>query len=50
VDHSRGWVSDAKLPNTLTVDWVHPNAAGDERLARNWLQAMQPYLQRGPGG
>jgi len=34
VDHSRGWVSDPKLPNTLTVDWAHPDAAGDERRAR----------------
>lgn len=47
VDHSPGWVSDPKKPGTHTVDWVHPNPAGDEKIARNFMAAMQPYLKSG---
>ena len=44
VDHSSGWVSDPKKTGTHTVDWVHPNLAGDEKLARNWFVALKPFL------
>jgi len=44
VDHSTGWVSDPKKPDTTTVDWVHPNPAGDEKPARNWFAALTPFL------
>ena len=27
-----------------TVDWVHPNPVGDEKLARNWFAALTPFL------
>ncbi len=46
VDHSPGWVSDPKKPDTDTVDWMHPNPKGDEKLARNWFKALRPYLVR----
>ena len=44
VDHSPGWVSDPKAKDTDTVDWVHPNAQGDRKLAERWHKAMKPYL------
>ena len=44
VDHSPGWVSDPRKTETHTVDWVHPNSAGDERLAQKWFEALKPYL------
>lgn len=44
VDHSAGWVSNPKQPNSTTVDWVHPNPVGDEKLARSWFAALTPYL------
>lgn len=44
VDHASGWISDPRKTGTHTVDWVHPNAAGDEKLARNWVAALQPLL------
>jgi len=46
VDHSPGWVSDPKKADTDTVDWVHPNPKGDEKLARRWFKALQPYLTK----
>lgn len=46
VDHSPGWISDPKKPEAHTVDWVHPNLAGDEKLARNWFAALKPYLDQ----
>ena len=48
VDHATGWISDPKKTGTHTVDWVHPNAVGDEKLARNWLAALQPFLAAHP--
>lgn len=46
VDLSPGWVSDPDAAGSHTVDWVHPNAAGDERLAEFWMKALQPHLKR----
>lgn len=46
VDLSKGWVSKPDAPGTHTVDWVHPNADGDARLAGLWLEALQPQLKR----
>ncbi len=48
VDHSPGWVSKPDAPGTHTVDWVHPNVAGDEKLAKNWFKALKPYLRHKP--
>lgn len=44
VRHHTGWISDPQQPGTHTVDWVHPNQAGDLKLAQNWFRAMAPYL------
>jgi len=46
VDHSLGWVSDPQKPDTDTVDWVHPNPQGDEKLARHWFTALEAYLAK----
>ncbi len=40
VDHSKGWISKPDLAGTHTVDWVHPNEAGDARLAAAWFEAL----------
>ena len=44
VNHSADCVSDPEKKDTTTVDWVHPNPVGDEKLARNWLAALSPFL------
>jgi len=46
VDLSKGWVSKPDATGTHTVDWVHPNADGDARLAGLFLDALQPQLKR----
>ena len=46
VDPSKGWVSKPDAPGTHTVDWVHPNAEGDAKLAGAFLDALQPQLRR----
>jgi lysophospholipase L1-like esterase len=38
VDHRRGWNS---RPGRHTQDWIHPNEAGDLRLADGWFQAIK---------
>lgn len=40
-----GWVSKPDLPNTLTVDWVHPNPAGDAHIATRVFAAIKPWLK-----
>ena len=44
VDNSAGWISDPTNPNTCTLDWVHTNKVGDEKLATNWFNALAPIL------
>ncbi len=31
-------------PSTMTADGLHPNGIGEERMARIWLEALQPHL------
>jgi hypothetical protein len=38
------WVSDPKQPGTDTVDWVHPNAQGDEKIARGFLRGLEQLV------
>lgn len=38
VDHRPGWISK---PGGHTQDWIHPNAAGDRRLAEGWFRALR---------
>ena len=42
----KGWVSKPDLPATATVDWVHPNAHGDELLAQNFFRAIMNLTVR----
>lgn len=44
VDHSEGWVSKPDRAGTHTIDWVHPNEAGDRLIAERFFSAMKPYL------
>jgi len=46
VDLSKGWISKPDSPGAHTVDWVHPNADGDSRLAAAWADALKPQLKR----
>jgi lysophospholipase L1-like esterase len=45
VEHAKGWVSKPDAPNTHTVDWVHPNPSGDEKLAKEFFEAIKKYLK-----
>jgi len=45
-DPSKGWVSRPDAPDTHTVDWVHPNADGDAKLAAAFLDVLRPQLRR----
>ena len=45
VDFSEGWVNDPRKPGTHTVDGVHPNAAGDEKMAEQFFAALKPHLK-----
>ncbi|MCW8129437.1 MAG: hypothetical protein KIS92_03555 [Planctomycetota bacterium] len=42
---STGWVSKPDLDGTCTVDWVHPNAVGDEKLASAFFELLKPVLK-----
>lgn len=44
VDGCQGWASDPKAPGTDTVDWVHPNLQGDEKLARAFLSGLEQLV------
>jgi lysophospholipase L1-like esterase len=46
VDHSGGWIAKPTQPNADTVDWVHPSANGDRKIAARWFEALKPILQR----
>jgi lysophospholipase L1-like esterase len=46
VEHAKDWVSKPEDPNTCTVDWVHPNEKGDAKLAKEWFDALQPFLRK----
>lgn len=39
-----GWISDPKKPGTHTVDWVHPNPAGDAHLAQCFATALAAWM------
>ncbi len=44
VDGCERWISDPNLPGTDTVDWVHPNPQGDEKLARAFLRGLEQLI------
>lgn len=46
VHHYRGFQPRPSEPDTDTFDWAHPNPAGQEKMARAWLEALRPFLHR----
>lgn len=44
VNHYEDFNENPKHPETDTFDWAHPNPRGQEKMARNWFEAMKPYL------
>lgn len=46
VHHYRTWNENPEHLYSDTFDWAHPNLKGQEKMARNWWQAMQPFLFR----
>lgn len=40
VDHSKDWKERPKKPNSDTIDWVHPNLFGQNKMAKDWYQAI----------
>ena len=46
VDNSPGWVSNPNAPGTDTVDWVHPNTQGDQKVADHFYDAFQTIFPR----
>jgi lysophospholipase L1-like esterase len=47
VDHNTGFVPNHTLPPPQggdTYDGVHPSSAGEEKMARRWLEALQLFL------
>ena len=45
ISTSVGWISNPDSPGTCTVDWIHPNAIGDERLGLVIFQGIRPWLE-----
>lgn len=41
VHHYRDWREHPGKSSAHTFDWVHPNPAGQRRMAENWLVAMK---------
>jgi lysophospholipase L1-like esterase len=46
VHHYRGWREKPDELYSDTYDWAHPNLKGQEKMARNWFMAMQPFLKK----
>jgi lysophospholipase L1-like esterase len=44
VDHSGNWSARPPLPETM--DWVHPDANGDRKIAARWFEALEPISGR----
>jgi len=44
VPHYQGFIAQPG-PGSDTFDWAHPNPQGQEKMARAWFEAMQPYLR-----
>jgi hypothetical protein len=45
VHHYKGWIENPDKENSDTFDWAHPNPNGQKKMAKNWYEAMQPYLK-----
>lgn len=44
VPHNAGWIENPEHLYTDTFDWAHPNLKGQEKMAKKWFEAMEPYL------
>jgi lysophospholipase L1-like esterase len=45
VQHYQGWNEQPQLINSDTFDWAHPNPTGQRKMAKKWMEAMQPWLK-----
>lgn len=45
VAHDRDWVANPRIRGTHTFDWLHPNPAGQKKMARDWLEALDRALE-----
>ncbi|QDT38285.1 SGNH/GDSL hydrolase family protein [Stratiformator vulcanicus] len=45
VHHYKDWIENPKRQGTDTFDWAHPNRQGQEKMARAWWEAMEPYTR-----
>ena len=41
VDMASGWVNRPDLPETMTIDWAHPNTRGQKIMATQWFRAIE---------
>jgi hypothetical protein len=46
VHHYRNWQENPDDLYTDTYDWAHPNLKGQEKMALNWFEAMEPFLKK----
>ncbi|MDD4227296.1 MAG: GDSL-type esterase/lipase family protein [Mariniphaga sp.] len=46
VHHYKGWRENPENVYTDTFDWAHPNLKGQEKMAVNWMQAMEPWIRK----
>ena len=40
VNHSINWKERPKKPDSNTIDWVHPNVTGQDKMAKAWYEVM----------
>jgi len=46
VQHYKGWFEMPDKPQSDTYDWAHPNPQGQMKMAKAWLNAPTPFLQK----
>ncbi len=45
VPHYQQWIATYGKPDSDTFDGIHPSPAGQLKMAKNWFEAMKPYLK-----
>ncbi|MCH8513129.1 MAG: GDSL-type esterase/lipase family protein [Kiritimatiellae bacterium] len=45
VPHYQGWIANPQASNPHTYDWLHPNPAGQEKMAHAWLQELDRAME-----
>ncbi|GAB5379941.1 MAG: hypothetical protein Alis3KO_14840 [Aliiglaciecola sp.] len=43
VQHNIGWIERPNLENSDTLDWVHPNMRGQDKMASVWFKEMEKH-------